>query len=596
MLFSVIFLFLLALISVLLPESLKKFRGWIMFLGTFSMFVYYLTLLPEVSSHRVRVESLPWIPQLGINFEFYMDGLVILFSLLVLGIGSFIFLYANDYMKSYAHTRRFYFFLLFFTASMLGLVISSNLLVLFLFWELTSVSSFFLIGFFHHKAEARKAAIQAFLITGIGGLSLLAGIIMLREVTGSFSLLEIVQKKALIIDSPHYLTILLLFLVGIFTKSAQFPFHFWLPGAMQAPSPVSAFLHSSTMVKAGIFLLFRISPFLGGTIYWNGIITFFGALTMFVGAYMAITKNDLKAILANTTVSALGVLTMLIGIDTKLSIKAAILFMVIHSLYKATLFMIAGVIDKKTGTREISKLGGLFHRMPLAVSTALIALLSMSGLPPMLGFIGKELIYEAKVQAGGIGNIVLVLGILSNVFMVWVSGMLAYRTFFGPQRKGLNKKMEPSVSMLAGPIVFSILSLVLGLFPGKFGEMIIEPALVASRAEILDIKLKLWHGFNEIFFLSLATIAAGVTLFFLSDKLIPFLKRLTERFFQYDFSGMFFKAIDGVLLFSKKKTNVIQHGYHRFYLMIIFVFSGLLILYQLIDLKGWTISTEMIIR
>ncbi|MBE0655408.1 MAG: DUF4040 domain-containing protein, partial [Bacteroidales bacterium] len=305
--------------------------------------------------------------------------------------------------------------------------------------------------------------------------------------------------------------------------------------------------------------------------------------------YMAITKTDLKAILAHTTISALGVLTMLIGIDTKFSIKAAILFLVIHSLYKATLFMIAGVIDKKAGTREISKLGGLFKRMPVAVSAALLALLSMSGLPPMIGFIGKELIYEAKVLAGDIGTVVLILGILSNVFMVWISGMLAYRAFFGPSRKELKKPMEPSLAILAGPVVFSVLSLLLGLFPGKFGELIVEPALIASRAEILNIKLKLWHGFNEVFFLSLATIVSGVILFFLSEKLIPVLRKINAAFFDYDFSGTFFKMIDGLLNFSRKKTSVIQHGYHRFYLMIIFIVAGLLILFQLTSIKGWAI-------
>jgi multicomponent Na+:H+ antiporter subunit A len=592
MLLSLVIIFIGAIFSLAIPESLKKFRGYMLASLPLFLFVYYAFNIDAISSGSSIKESYTWIREAGINFTFYLDGLSILFALLISGIGFFILIYANDYMKNYHHSRRFYFFIVLFMGSMMGLVLSSNLISLFLFWELTSITSFFLIGFLDHKEPARKAAIQALLITGLGGLALLSGIILLYQVTGTFELREIIQQKANVLESPHYLTILILFLAGIFTKSAQFPFHFWLPGAMQAPSPVSAFLHSATMVKAGIFLLFRISSIMGGTQEWSGIITFVGALTMFSGAYMSIAKSDLKSLLAHTTISALGILTMLIGINTKLSIKAAILFLIIHSLYKATLFMVAGAIDKQTGTREISRLGGLYRRMPIITIAALISLLSMSGLPPMLGFVGKELIYEAKVQVGGLGNIVLILGVASNVFLVWVSGMVAYRTFFGKERRGTMKKLEPGFAIWIGPIVLSLVSLALGLSPGKFGEMIIEPALVASRVEILDIKLKLWHGFNQVFFLSLATIFLGVLLFFLSERLIPVIRKVNEKYFNYDFAGVFSSLIDGVLLFSKKKTEIIQHGYHRLYLMIIFLFSSFLIFYQLISTSGWQFSAN----
>ncbi len=588
MLASLIILFLAAVIGLAVPFSHNRQRGWVFSLVPASLFIYYLLRVGNTGNGASPQVSYSWIPELGINLSLQLDGLSMLFALMILGIGTFIFLYAGDYMKDYPHTRRFYFFMLFFTASMLGLVLSTNLLFMFLFWELTSVASFFLIGFFHDKMASRKAAIQAFLITGIGGLALLAGILLLRQVTGSFELDVILSQRQAIIQSPLYPAILLLFLAGIFTKSAQFPFHFWLPGAMQAPAPVSAFLHSATMVKAGIFLLFRMSPALGGTDLWIITVTIFGAITMFSGAYLSITQTDLKGILAQTTISALGMLTMLIGINTKLSVKAALLFLVIHSLYKATLFMIAGTIDKKTGTRDISHLGGLARSMPIASMAAIIALLSMAGLPPMIGFIGKELIYEAKVQLNGTGNIVLILGILSNIGLVWVSGLFAYRVFFRKVQQGLRKSLEPSWSMLAGPVLLSALSLALGLAPGQFGKLIIEPALLASTAEILDVKLKLWHGFNTVFFLSLATVLTGFVLLLLSQKILPVLRSVNNRFFSHDLSGSFFRFFDGLMNFASKNTRLIQHGYHRYYLMVIFLFASGLIFYQLIQTAGWS--------
>lgn len=592
MLLSLILIFSAAVFSLFLPSGIKKIKGYILSVIPAAFFIDFLRKRISLKGNDSISEVVDWIPDFGISFNFVLDGLSVLFALLVLGIGVFILIYSNNYMKSYTHEKRFYFFILFFMGSMLGLVLSVNLITLYLFWEFTSVSSFFLIGFLHNKEIARKAAIQALLITGAGGLALLSGIIMLGDITGSYNLSVILQNKELVLNSPHYTVILLLFLAGILTKSAQFPFQFWLPGAMQAPSPVSAYLHSATMVKAGIFLLFRISPIFGGTQQWVNIVSLFGVMTMFSGAYLAVTRTDLKSILAYTTVSALGILTLLIGLDTKLSVKAALLFLVIHSLYKATLFMLAGAIDKKMGTRNVRHLGGLFKRMPITAITAVVALLSMSGLPPMLGFIGKELIYEAKFQMGGLGNFVLVMGVLSNVFMVWVSGLIIYRVFFGAERKNMPDKLEPPFSLLIGPVILSLLSLGLGLAPGKFGELIIEPALIASRIEILDIKLKLWHGFNIVFFLSVTTVLTGVLLFFLSPRLLPILHKTNERFFNYDFSGSFFNMIDKILYLARKKTEVIQHGYHRIYLIIIFLFSSGLILSQLIRTWGWEFNAD----
>jgi multicomponent Na+:H+ antiporter subunit A len=468
-----------------------------------------------------------WIPLLNLNLEFTLDGLSLIFVLLITGIGCLVFLYSKAYMNSYTGTTKFYFYLTLFSGAMLGLVLSSNFIQLFIFWELTSVLSFLLISFFNEKETARKAAFQSLFITGLGGLSLLAGFILLGSIVDSYSLTDWINSADLIKSNNKYLPSLILILVGVFTKSAQFPFHFWLPGAMQAPTPVSAYLHSATMVKAGIFLLARLNPVLGGTAEWTYIIPVAGVLTMLTGAYFSITQTDIKAILAYTTISALGVLVLLLGIDTKLSVKAALVFLFVHAFYKAALFMIAGYIDKKTGTRDIDKLGGLAYEMPFGFAVSAIALLSMAGLPPLLGFIGKELIYEAKVQSPGLGSMVLILGVTSNVFMVAVSMLFMAKVFFGrktskPKKVYLNKTL-----FLLGPGILALFSLGYGLFPNLLSKLI-APALGVISAEDIQIKLKLWLGFNQVLMLSIFTVIMGFTLFFLTYRNSKLLVRWRE--------------------------------------------------------------------
>jgi multicomponent Na+:H+ antiporter subunit A len=374
-------------------------------------------------------------------------------------------------MKLYANLNRFFFYLTVFSGAMLGLVLSYNMLLLFVFWELTSFLSFFLISFFNEKETARKAAFQSLFITGFGGLSLLIGILLIGSIAGSYELTDWEQNTALITNSKLYLPALLFILIGVFTKSAQFPFHFWLPGAMQAPTPVSSYLHSATMVKAGVFLLMRLNPVLGGTYEWVNIISVVGAITFLTGAYFSITQTDIKNVLAYTTISSLGLLVMLMGIDTKYSVKAALVFLLVHAFYKATLFMIAGIIDKKAGTRDINKLGQLFKQMPLLSVLSILALLSMAGLPPMLGFIGKELVYEAKVQTPGVAYIALFTSIASNVIMVTVSLFLVYKLFVS-KSNFTNPLGKPGFFMISGPVVLVTLSLFLGLFPGKLNGLI----------------------------------------------------------------------------------------------------------------------------
>lgn len=585
-------IFFLAFLAPVIQKRFSNAVGWILAIPSTISFFYYLYLSIDIGYGVAIYESVNWVPSLGINLSFYLDGLSLLFLLLITAIGSLVLVYSGYYMKSYALNDRFYMYLIFFMAAMMGLVLSGNLISMFVFWELTSVSSFMLIGFFHEKTASRSAALQALLITVLGGLALLAGIVLINQLTGTYEIIDLLTQKEVLQSNPLYFTILILVFAGAFTKSAQFPFHFWLPNAMAGPSPVSAFLHSATMVKAGIYLLLRMAPMLGGTIEWKTGLTLFGVTTMFIGAYFALSQTDLKKILAYTTISALGTLVLLIGIDTKESIKAAIIFLVVHSLYKGSLFMLAGSIDKKTGTRDLNQLGGLRKSMPFTTIAALAALFSMAGLPPFIGFIGKELIYEAKVAVPGTANFLLYMGMLSNVFMVAISGIFAWKVFFG---KPGNTPLEPKETpfrLWLGPGVLALLSIVLAVFPSFFADNLVSPAISAVRATDINVKIKLWHGFNLVLLLSIITIGFGVLIFVFRNQVIPFLRKINGRMVRFSFSAEFTKLIEGFLFITKKKTNFIQGGIQRFYLMVIFLVTSAFVWFQLFYTKFWDIPFD----
>src|SRR5690554_407177 len=391
------------LVSLLLVPLGKFVRGkWsiLVSLLPFSLFLYFLSFLPQISQGHTFHESFAWVPSLGLNLDFYLDGLSLMFALLITGIGTLIFLYASAYLEGHPFLDRFYGYLSLFMAAMLGMVLSDNILLLFIFWELTSISSYFLIGFNNNQSASRKSALVALGITGGGGYLLLAGLILAGNLSGTFSIQEMVNSSSAIKDHALYGLILLFVFAGAFTKSAQFPFHFWLPGAMKAPTPVSAYLHSATMVKAGIFLLARMFPVLGGTIEWSTTLMIVGGFTMVYAAYHALFKTDLKGILAYTTISALGILVFLIGMGTEASLLAASVFILVHALYKATLFLVTGIIDHETGTRDVTKLSGLRKVMlPVAIA-GILAALSNAGIPPTFGFMGKDLIYEGTLHLG----------------------------------------------------------------------------------------------------------------------------------------------------------------------------------------------------
>jgi multicomponent Na+:H+ antiporter subunit A len=585
-----IIFFVLPLLTAWMPKSIAGYRTGIFAIAQIGAFVFLAFRIGDVLETNTITQSVQWIPRLGLDLSLKLDSLSMIFGLLITGIGTLVFLFAISYMKSYDGKGRFGIYLFLFSGAMLGLVFAENLILLFIFWELTTVLSFMLISFFHEKDTSRRAAFQSLFLTGFGGLSLLAGIILLGTSVDSYSVTTWIENAEAIKESRVYLPGLILVLLGVFTKSAQFPFHFWLPGAMQAPGPVSAYLHSATMVKAGFYLLMRLSPVLGGTPEWVYIISMAGVVTMLLGSYLAITQRDIKAILAFTTINALGMLILLVGIDTKLSLKAALLFLFVHAFYKAALFMISGIIEKKTGTREVEKLGGLAGKLPVTAVVTVFLALSMAGLPPMLGFLGKELIYEAKLQLPGVATLVLILGVASNIFMVIISLLFTYKIFFGKPGDKVSVSSRAPLLMLAGPIVLALLSLFFGFFPQLLGGTLIESALSTATAIETDVKLKIWHGFNDVFFLSLFTVLSGITLTLLMVRFPPILRnwrKWNDRIFFFQPSDVFERLINGFVSFSDRKTGILQHGYHRYYMLTLFVIAGVAIWFQIIYTWGW---------
>lgn len=585
MLLSVVSIFLGAVLASFIAKKFNKSAGILLSIIPFASLCYFLSLYNKVKQGEVFTTFFPWVDVLNINISFYLDGLSMLFTLLILGIGVLILIYSNGYMLHDEGKGKFYSFMMVFMGAMLGLVLAGNLITIYVFWELTSITSFLLIGFKHTQKGARAAALQALLVTELGGLALLAGFIMIGNISGGYEVSELLTQHEILANHPLYTPLLLLILLGAFTKSAQFPFHFWLPSAMKAPTPVSAYLHSAAMVNAGIYLLARLNPVLGNTELWQNYVTLFGGITMLTGAYLSLTQKDMKAILAYVTISALGILIMLIGIGTFLSVKAALLYLVVHAFYKATLFMMAGAIDKKTGTRNIDELGGLWSKMPLTMAISILALLSMAGLPPMLGYISKEFIYEAGKQAPGVFDYILIFSVLSNAFMVAISIIFGYKIFF-KKRRWDKDISEAGFSFWTGPAVLAILSLVLALLP-KSLEPLLEAALGAIKAVPIKVELKLWHGFNVVFILSLITLVLGVLLFLGRNYVFPLFRKINTFLFNTDLSTVFNKMIDRLLGIAKINTSFFQHGYYRFYIMVIFIVTSGLVWYQLYNTWTW---------
>ena len=572
--------FAVALAAPWLTRWLGDRVGWVIALLPLSITVYLLTFIPDLADGGSVHYSFAWIPILDVYLSFQIDGLGLVFALLIAGIGTLIMLYGGGYLHGHHHLGRFYLFILMFMASMLGVVLADNIITFFIFFELTSLTSYLLIGFSHNAQASRYSARQALLVTGIGGQMLLVGLILMAIVGGGWEFSVLTEQADVIQDHALYLPIMLLILGGAFTKSAQAPFHFWLPGAMAAPTPVSAYLHSATMVKAGVYLMARVNPTLGGTDIWQFVLVTFGAATMLLGAYLAVQRTDLKQLLAYTTVSSLGTLTMLIGIGTEIALKAAMVFLVVHSLYKGALFMVAGTIDHETGTRDIRLLGGLRKLMPLTAIGAGVAALSMAGIPPLFGFIGKELVYEAALDLNTLAIVLAIVAVASNILMVVVAGITGIQPFIGEEKETPKHAHEGPPSLYLGPLVLGALSLGIGLVPALVDTRLVEPAVSAIAGDPVEVSLYIWHGFNVMLAMSVITVLLGAVAFAGRNQ-VRAISSQTHVLGRIGSEAVYDRLLHLLDWVSKNQTKIIQNGYLRFYFLTIVVVLIVSALYPL---------------
>lgn len=566
--------FFFATLAPGMARHLGRSIGKVLAIVPLSLTAYFISRIPEISIEGPVRFSLPWSSLLGVMLSFRLDGLSVLFALVISFIGALILVYAGDYLHGRSDVGRFHAFLLGFMASMLGIVLSDDLITLFVFWELTSLSSFLLIGFEHDREESRKSALQALLVTSMGGLAMLAGFLLLGGASGSYEISSLVEKSDMLKKSDAYLPALMLILLGAFTKSAQFPFHFWLPNAMTAPTPVSAYLHSATMVKAGIYLIARLSPVLGGTSAWFYMVSSAGAATMLVGSVLALGQTDLKLLLAYMTVMALGALTMLLGIGSAIAIKAAMVFLIVHSLYKGALFLVVGAIDHETGTRDVSKLAALRKKMPILAAVTAITALSMAGLPPLLGFVGKELVYKAALSSENISALVFItVAVFSKAAAVMVSGGVAIKPFFGrpPVAKGPDSHgaREPPFGMLFGPFALGALGLAFGLWPELISHSLIGPAVRAVSGMEVDVELHAWPERNVATLLSAVSIAAGVIGYMNWDRILPGLQFLEIRLGEWGPARLYELGLESMQWAARWQTGFLQGGRVGNYLAIV---------------------------
>ena len=509
--------FLGALLPGLMIQAGRQACGMATLFVTLSALIGLLTHLPAVMDGQVVTARLDWLPALGLNANFFLDPLGMMFACLILGIGTLIVIYARFYLSREDNMGEFFTYLLLFQGAMVGIVLCDNILMLLVFWELTSLSSFLLIGYWKHLPEGRQGARMALTVTGMGGLAMIGGMLILGRIAGSYDLTVILEHRELIQASPLYVPALILILLGCFTKSAQFPFHFWLPHAMAAPTPVSAYLHSATMVKAGIFLMARLWPVLSGTPEWVLIVTTAGLITMVLGALIAIFKNDLKALLAFSTVSHLGLITMLLGTGTPYGAMAAVFHIINHATFKAALFMSAGIIDHEAHTRHIPALGGLRKLMPITFVFATVAALSMAGIPLLNGFLSKEMMLEeaAHTTLFGVPWLVPVLATVGALFSAAYSFRYVVHVFLGPVRDDYpSHPHDPGFGMWGPPAFLACLVVLIGVAPFLAEPFVrlVTAAVLGGTADLPYAHLAIWHGVTPALKMSGVAVLGGILL------------------------------------------------------------------------------------
>ena len=579
---------------------LKKFSRGVTALGaigvSLSSFILLLTQAKTVFNDQSVLEQWQWLPQVGIDFSFRLDALSLIFSLLITGIGTLIYIYAYYYLNPKNSLSKLYALLMLFMTAMLGISLSNNLIILLVFWELTSISSFLLVGYWSNYDAAQRGSRMALTITGMGGLAMLGGFILLGQIAGTYQIDQLTGMAQQIQSSSLFVPALLLILLGAFTKSAQFPFHFWLPNAMAAPTPVSAYLHSATMVKAGIFLVARLLPIFVGSALFHNLVTTIGLFTLCMAAFFAIFKEDLKGLLAYSTISHLGLIMCLLGIGSPLAVAAAMFHIINHATFKAALFMIAGIIDHESGTRDLRKLSGLWQLLPFTATLTMITAAAMAGVPFTNGFLSKEMFFTELLAnlSGGYVVLAACVATLAGLFAVAYSVRLVHGVFFdGAIGKDVPNKNahEPHIGMRAPAILLAILCILVGLIPALLVENIVNAGTRASTqiTSFEGVHLAIWHGFNLPLLMSAIALIGGVTFYFALAKgrkirkidLDLILGRLQGKLLFEDF-------LKNLLKISRKIKRKTETGSLQNYLLLIVVFS---IIVVAVPLLGQNITT-----
>ncbi|MGF1452220.1 MAG: hydrogen gas-evolving membrane-bound hydrogenase subunit E, partial [Opitutales bacterium] len=545
------------------------------------LWLLFLPAHPEPGA--TYMQQVSWFSTLGVSLDFFVDGLGRMMAILVCAIGALIMIYQRSYLEHGKQNGKFQAYLMLFMGAMVGITVADNIILMFVFWELTSISSYLLIGYYHEELSSRKKALQALLVTGSGGGAMLAGLTLIAADTSMWRFTELLANVDAVKDSAVCLPAFLLIALGALTKSAQFPFHFWLPNAMAAPTPVSAFLHSATMVKAGVFLLARVHPLFYELDAWTGILVSTGLLTMLLGGYAGFREADLKRVLAFTTLAVLGIITAFLGLGGKEAVKAALVFLVAHAFYKAALFMVAGNIDHGTGTRDVRYLRGLRHAMPWTAVAAAVAAFSKAGFPLLFGFIAKESVYEAGLHSP-LDGFVAPLAVLGNALMVGLALIVGWHPFFTDHREAKlpHHPHEASWDMRLGPLVLAGLGLLFGMFPGLFGDWLVGPAVAAAYGHEAHVHLAIWHGFNLPLLLSAITVGLGLLMYVKRDAIWAAFEIGDEKPSMWE--GLYNRCLDAFIAFSNFQTRLLQNGSLRRYFQMILAFLAFLLIYEFFTL------------
>ena len=615
--------------AALLPLIYRRFKnihlGWFVLIVPVVLFSFLATYVPRIARGETFINTFEWIPSYGINITTYLDGLSMIFGLLISGVGSLVILYSIFYLSTKESLHHFYCYLLLFMGAMLGVVFSDNLMVLYAFWELTSVSSFLLIAFWHHRKASRAGARKAMTITVTGGVAMLAGFLMLYVASGTFSIREILANLDVVQASGYFVPAMCLVLLGAFTKSAQFPFHIWLPDAMEAPTPVSAYLHSATMVKAGIYLVARTTPIFGGHEVWFWAVSGVGLLTLFWGSFNAVRQFDLKALLAYSTISQLGLIMSLFGLGSAAlhlgysaesviytqATFAALFHLINHSTFKGALFMMVGIVDHEVGTRDIRRLGGLMSLMPFTFTIAVIGSFSMAGLPPFNGFLSKEMFFAATLKImqldifslDSVGLLFPIVAWVASIFTFIYCVIIVIRTFFGKLQPDRLEKPphEAPIGMLISPYILIALVIGIFIFPNVLGHYILQPAMASiyptfPSTEEMTPHIAAWHGYiNTELIMTFGVIVVGIFLYKTLKKWRPMYQFIPQ---QYTLNSIYERVIGSGEYYSGNLTKRYMNGNLTYYFIYIYViFVAILAGYMIYaDLFSWNPSGDSVVE